>query len=495
MADNILEMKNICKSFYGVNVLDHAQLTVEKGQVHILLGENGAGKSTLIKILSGAYTKDQGSIYFDGKELPHLTPGELIKQGISVIYQEFNLIPDLSVYENIFLGKEMIKNGRIDRKREIEEARRYMDMVGLEEDPRAIIRDLSVAKKQMVEIAKAVSNDVKLLVLDEPTAAITEKEIQKLFEIIQALQKCGIGIVYISHRMSELFEIGHVCTVMRDGKYVDTLPIKDTNVNELTRLMVGRTVDFEKKDNEYIDRTDVALSVRNLTYKNKVRDVSFDLHKGEILGVSGLVGSGRTELALTIMGKYGKESGSVRFKGEELGNNLTNTIKKGVLYLSEDRKEEGLILMQSISSNIAIANLDKLCRLVFRRKKARSISSDYIDRLKIRTFSEKTEVNKLSGGNQQKVAIAKWLYADGEVYIFDEPTRGIDVGARDDIYNIMYALIRKGASIIMISSDMIEILKMSDRIAVMNNGHINTIFENDGLVSQGDILEAELAEG
>lgn len=494
MAENILEMKNISKTFFGVKVLDDAQLTVEKGQVHILLGENGAGKSTLIKILSGAYVKEGGTILFDGEELPESTPGEIIKRGISVIYQEFNLLPDLPIYENIFLGKEYTRGGRIDYKREIAEAAEYMKLVGLDDDPRTPVSKLSVAKKQMVEISKALSNDVKLLILDEPTAAITDKEIEMLFDIIRNLKKKGIGIIYISHRMSELFEIGDVCTVMRDGKYVDTLNIGDTDVDSLTRLMVGRSVSFDKVENNYIDEDEVVLSVQELNYNDVVKDVSFELHKGEILGISGLVGSGRTETALTIMGRYKKSSGKVLFKGQELGSNISKNIRKGIVYLSEDRKDEGLILMHSVRDNISVPNLDKLCRPVFNRRKARAVSRDYIDKLKIKTFSEKTETNKLSGGNQQKVVIAKWLYSDAHVYIFDEPTRGIDVGARSDIYNIMYELIREGASIIMISSDLAEILKMSDRIAVMSEGTVKAVLDNDGNINQHDILKIELAE-
>lgn len=494
MTDNILEMRNISKSFYGVNVLENVSLTVKKGQVHVLLGENGAGKSTLIKILSGAYTKESGSIIFDGKERPDMTPGEIIKSGISVIYQEFNLVPDLPIYENIFLGKEYSQNGKIDKRREKKEAIEYMKMVGLDDDPNTPVSSLSVAKKQMVEISKAISNHVKLLVLDEPTASLTDKEIDKLFDIIRDLKTRGIGIIYISHRMSELFEIGDVCTVMRDGRYVDTLNIRDTNVDELTRLMVGRSVDFTRRKNTSIDPENVVLSVRNLRYRNLVRDVSFDLHKGEILGISGLVGSGRTETALTIIGRYKKSSGKVIFKGKELGSSIPKNLKSGIAYLSEDRKDEGLILMHSLRDNIALPNLDRLCHPFFNRKKAREVSSKYIDELKIKAYSDTIEADKLSGGNQQKVVIAKWLYSNSDVYIFDEPTRGIDVGAKDDIYRIMYHLIDNGASIIMISSDLPEILKMSDRIAVMGDGKIKDILKNDGQVTQQDILKIELAE-
>ena len=485
MQDNILEMRDITKSFFGVKVLKNAQLTVKKGQVHILLGENGAGKSTLIKILSGAYAREEGTVILDGNEMPPMPPGEVIKAGVSVIYQEFNLVPEMSVYENIFLGKEIVKGGRVDHKKEIEEAKKCMDRVGLDCSPKTLISELSVAKKQLVEIAKAISNDVKILVLDEPTAAITDKETEMLFNIIRELKKQGIGIIYISHRLSELLEIGDVCTVMRDGEYIDTVNIKDTTEDELTRLMVGRQVSFEKLENPHLKKDEVVLSVTNLNYKNLVRNVSFDLHKGEILGFAGLVGAGRTETAKTIIGDY---------KGKEIGTNLSENIKNGIVYLSEDRKDEGLILMHSVAENIALPNLPKLCKPFLNRRKERSVSKDYIKSLKIKTFSELTDAKNLSGGNQQKVVIAKWLYSDADIYIFDEPTRGIDVGARDEIYNIMYDLIAKGASIIMISSDLVEVLKMSDRVVVMREGRINGIVENDGMLTQEETMKMELAE-
>lgn len=494
MNENILEMKNITKSFFGVNVLKDTKLTVKKGEVHILLGENGAGKSTLIKILSGAYSREEGTILFNGEELPPMSPGDVIKKGISVIYQEFNLVPEMSIYENIFLGKEYSNGLRVDHKREIKESREYMDKIGLNVSPKTLISRLSVAKKQLVEIAKAISNDVKLLVLDEPTAAITDKETEMLFEIIRELKSQGIGIIYISHRMSELFEIGDVCTVMRDGEYVGTVNIKDTTEDELTEMMVGRKVSFERIENKNVDWNDVALSVKNLGYKDLVKNVSFDLHRGEILGFAGLVGAGRTETAKTIIGDYKKDSGTVIYNGKEIGTDLSKNIKDGIVYLSEDRKDEGLILMHSVAENIALPNLDKLCRPFLNRRMERKTAKEYVDSLKIKTFSELTEAKNLSGGNQQKVVIAKWLYSDADIYIFDEPTRGIDVGARDEIYNIMYELIKKKASIIMISSDLVEVLKMSDRVAVMGDGELRAVLDNDGGLTQQDILKIELAE-
>ncbi|MDO4478400.1 MAG: sugar ABC transporter ATP-binding protein [Lachnospiraceae bacterium] len=494
MAENILEMRDISKSFYGVNVLKDAQLTVEKGQVHVLLGENGAGKSTLIKILSGAYAREGGTIMFDGKELPPLSPGDTIKEGVSVIYQEFNLVPDMPIYENIFLGKEYRKGLMIDHKREIEEARGFMERVGLNIDPRTPISQISVAMKQLVEISKAISNNVKLLVLDEPTAAITDKETEMLFGVVRELKSKGVGIIYISHRMSELFEIGDACTVMRDGEYVGTVQIKDTTEDELTEMMVGRKVSFDKIENQYVDMNEVVLSVEGLNYKNLVKDVSFELHKGEIFGMAGLVGAGRTETAKTIIGRYKKDSGKVVYKGKEVGTDLAENIKSGIVYLSEDRKDEGLTLIHSVADNIALPNLDKLCKPMLNRSKEREVAKSYIKDLRIKTFSDQVPAKSLSGGNQQKVVIAKWLYSDADIYIFDEPTRGIDVGARDEIYNIMFNLIAKGASIIMISSDLVEVLKMSDRVGVMSEGRMKAILDNDGNLTQKDILKIALSE-
>ena len=315
-----------------------------------------------------------------------------------------------------------------------------------------------------------------------------------LFDIVRELKKQGIGIIYISHRMSELFEIGDVCTVMRDGEYVGTVNIKDTSEDELTEMMVGRKVSFEKIDNPNIDMNDVLLSVQNLNYKDLVKDVSFELHRGEILGFAGLVGAGRTETAKTIIGDYKKDSGTVIFKGKEMGTDLAKNINDGIVYLSEDRKDEGLILMHSVAENIGLPNLRKLCQPFLNRRKQKEVARNYIKDLKIKTYSELVDAKSLSGGNQQKVVIAKWLYSDADVYIFDEPTRGIDVGARDEIYNIMYDLIQKKAAIIMISSDLVEVLKMSDRVAVMGDGRVRAILENDGNLTQQDILRIELEE-
>ncbi|RRD95908.1 sugar ABC transporter ATP-binding protein [Clostridiales bacterium COT073_COT-073] len=495
MSDCILRMSNINKSFFGVPVLKEARLEVLPGEVHVLLGENGAGKSTLIKILSGAYTREGGLIEINGQAIPAISPKEALNIGISVIYQEFNLIPDLPVYENIFVGKEFGKGIFVDHKQAMEKAEVFMKKVGLNVSPKTLVKDLSVAQKQLVEIAKAISNHVKILVLDEPTAAITEKESDMLFEIIKELQKEKIGIIYISHRMKELFEIGDRCTVMRDGEYVGTVNLSETSEDELTKMMVGRTVNFEKNINNLKDNDQVVLEVNQLQYRNYLKDISFQLHKGEILGFAGLVGAGRTEVAKCVVGALKKTGGSVKYKNTELSSSLPENIRKGIVYLSEDRKEEGLVLSHSVMDNIVLPNLSKLAKPFLRKKEMVCCANNYIQTLRIKTHSHLTEVQNLSGGNQQKVVIAKWLYSEADICIFDEPTRGIDVGAREEIYNIMKDLIEQGKSIIMISSDLVEILKMCDRVAVMREGMIETILENNADLTQEIILKYAMQGG
>ncbi|RXE59396.1 sugar ABC transporter ATP-binding protein [Acetivibrio mesophilus] len=496
MEEILLEMSGINKSFFGVQVLNNAQIQVRSGEVHVLLGENGAGKSTLIKILSGAYQKESGKIILDGEELNACSPKQMIEKGVSVIYQEFNLNPYVPIYENIMLGKEIGKYGIINHKSSIQEAQKYLDLIGLEVDPRTLVGELSVAQKQMVEIAKAISTDVKLLVLDEPTASITEKETLKLFEIVRNLKKKGIGIIYISHRMSELFEIGDRCTVMRDGQYVKTLDLDKTNVDELTKLMVGREVSFERFKNSYIVEDEVVLEVNNIVYKNVLKDISFKLKKGEILGLAGLVGAGRTELAKCIIGAYKKSNGTVYLKGKKLKDkDIKDSIDKGIVYLSEDRKDEGLVQIHPLTDNIALPNHEKLCKFVLNNKKVCTVTKEYINKLKIKSSSHMAEAKSLSGGNQQKVVIAKWLYSNADIYIFDEPTRGIDVGARDEIYNIMVDLVKNGASIIMISSDMVEVQKMCNRIIVLKEGRVTADLENTDELTQDQILYYALSGG
>ncbi|MGI6152552.1 MAG: sugar ABC transporter ATP-binding protein [Christensenellaceae bacterium] len=495
MGEYILEMKNISKSFFGVQVLENVHLEVKPGEVHVILGENGAGKSTLIKILSAAYRKEEGSILLDGEEFGAKNPKEALDHGIGVIYQEFNLNPYVSIYENIYLGKEFMKGVKVDKRTAIRNARTYMDMIGLYVDPRTLVRDLSVAQKQMVEIAKSISANVKVLILDEPTAAITDKETERLFDIIRDLKKKGIGIIYISHRMQELFEIGDRCTVMRDGQTIKTLALSETNVDDLTTLMVGREVTFDKVENPHISDKEIALEVQGLSYGKLLKDISFKLKRGQILGFAGLVGSGRTEVAKCVIGAYKRSGGKVTVKNgtqEIRPHNIPDAISKGVVYLSEDRKDEGLVQMHSVADNIALPNLKQFGKYVVNKKKLYDFAREYIQKLRVKTYSPDQECKTLSGGNQQKVVIAKWIGSDADVYIFDEPTRGIDVGARSEIYDIMMKIVENGGSIIMISSDLVEVLKMCDQIVIMREGHIAGVVDNHDALTQKDVLNYAL---
>lgn len=494
VSENRLEMRGIGKSFYGIKVLSDARVDVKRGEVHVLLGENGAGKSTLIKILSSAYRREGGTIILDGEEVNFATPKEAIDNGISVIYQEFNLNPYVSIYENILLGKEPCKKGLIDIAKSKEIAKFYMDKIGLDMAPDTLVGSLSVAQKQMVEIAKAISGDVKILVLDEPTASITEKETQKLFEIVNELKCQGIGIIYISHRMSELFEIGDRCTVMRDGEYVGTVNLADVTVDDLTKMMVGHDIAGESWKNPNVT-DEVILSVENLTCDSVVKDVSFELKRGEILGMNGLVGAGRTEIAKCIIGAKRYQAGEINFLGKSItGKKIHDTIGMGIAYLSEDRKDEGLILMHSLIDNVALPNFDKFGKFIIDVNKINEVGTEYLKKTTVKMSSPSAPAQSLSGGNQQKVVIAKWLLTDAKVYIFDEPTRGIDVGAREEIYQIMKTLVENGVSIIMISSDMAEILKMCNRVLVLKDGEIMGDLINDETLSQEKMLAYALGE-
>ncbi len=491
MNNYLIEMKDINKSFSSVKVLEDVNFNVKPGEVHVLLGENGAGKSTLIKIMSGAYIKTSGKILINGKEVDIDKPTDGFKHGIGVIYQEFNLNPYMPIYENIFLGKEYVKKmGILDRKKAMKETKKICKKVGLNIPVTTLIKDLSVAQKQMVEIAKAISMNVKILVLDEPTAALTDTEIKKLFSIIRELKSNGVGLVYISHRMEELKEIGDRCTVLRDGNYIGTVDLDEVTEDDLIKMMVGRKVDFDKRSSNYIV-DDKTLEVKDLCYESVLKDVNFSLRKGEILGVAGLVGSGRTELAKCIIGEYPKTKGEVVVCGDKKDiKSPCCAISNGIVYLSEDRKSEGLILKHDVKENMTLVALDRIKnKFLLNHKKEKKKVENLVKQFNVKTHSINTKVKNLSGGNQQKVVIAKWVFCGADVYIIDEPTRGIDVGARQEIYNIMEELLKTGASIIMISSDLVEVLKMSDRILVMSQGSVSTILKNDGKVKQEDILK------
>lgn len=501
MQKHLLEMKNISKQFNGVSILKKVNLQVDSGEVHILMGENGAGKSTLMKILSGAYRNEEGDIYLNNKKIIINNPKDAIDNGISIIYQEFNLIPHMSIYENMYMGKEYMKHGLVNHKRAIRESRKWLEMIGLYLDPKTIVETLSIAEQQMVEIAKALTFDLNILILDEPTASLTETETEKLFELICILKKRGVGIIYISHRMKELFQIGDRCTVMRDGQTIKTVLLNETNVDELTYLMVGHRVNLDRKNNSFGTR-DIIMSVQHLSchFPNKkddfLREISFDVKKGEILGFAGLVGSGRTELAKCIIGAYKRADGKILIEGKELKiNSIHESIKNGLVYLSEDRKGEGLSLTHSVAENIVLPNLHLLGHTTISLKKMKLFVSRSVEEMKIKVHSLNQEVETLSGGNQQKIVIAKWLPQHAKIYIFDEPTRGIDIGARAEIYNIMYKILESGSSIILISSDMNELMKMSDRIAMMKDGKLVTILENTEALTPEDVLNYILIGG
>jgi ribose transport system ATP-binding protein len=486
---HVLEMRNISKSFPGVKALDSVNFTLKRGEVHVLIGENGAGKSTLIKILSGAYTADSGEIYINGSKVEINNPRTAIGLGVAVIYQELNLNPFTPIYENVFLGREFTNRlGWLNTKKAITETKRLIEQCGLDVSPKTAVKSLGVGQQQLVEIAKAISMNAQVLVFDEPTSALSDKEIERLFNRIRQLKAEGCGIIYISHRLKELFEIGDRCTVLRDGQYIGTRQIESIQIADLVKMVVGREFNESSRTERYAKEVEV-LRVEDLSLSNLLYDISFSLKKGEILGVAGLMGSGRTELAKCILGEYRKSAGRVFLNGRPINiNNVNHALKEGIVYLSEDRKKEGLFLKHHVKKNITISSLGQIVRAgLLNSRKEETLCSQLKDKLRIKTPSLDVEVRNLSGGNQQKVVIAKWLLSNASIFIFDEPTRGIDVGAKDEIHKIMEELVREGACIIMISSEFPEILKMSDRIMVMHLGRVEAILENSGL-NQEDVF-------
>lgn len=466
----ILSMKNITKMYPGVVALDHVSVDFKAGEVHALLGENGAGKSTLIKVLSGAVTNDSGTICIDGKNYEKMTPAVSRMCGIEVIYQEYNLIGGLTAAENICLGRQM--RGIVNRKEMVSLTEELFDKYHIPIDPHAYVKELSTAQQQLVEITKAISKDARIIVMDEPTAQLTMTEVNNLYDMIRNLKAAGKTIIYISHRLEELFEITDRVTVMRDGAYVTTVDTGQTTRDELITLMVGRELSQGYPVRDCV-RKDVALKVDHVSgYHNT--DVSFELRKGEILGVSGLVGAGRTELMRVIYGADKKLSGAVYINGSLVHiRSPKEALSLGIGLIPEDRKMQGCFLNNSIEWNISISNIRSLTTAHFvDKKKIRRLAADYRKMLNIKTPSLEQKVRNLSGGNQQKVVLAKVLAANTDIIIFDEPTRGIDIGARHEIYDLMCRLAKEGKSIIMVSSDMEELLGMSDRIIVLAGGRL-----------------------
>ncbi|GFI70372.1 ribose import ATP-binding protein RbsA [Lachnospiraceae bacterium] len=473
MGDIILTMKDIDKSFPGVHALDHVNFEVRKGEVHALMGENGAGKSTLMKVLTGIYTKDSGSIVYEGKEVEFHTTREAQDAGVVIVHQELNMLGHLTVAQNIFIGREFKKGIGIDDKKMNEEAAKLFEKLHIDIDPTETMSNLTVGKQQMCEIAKAISHKAKVIIFDEPSAALTEAEIEELFKIIKDLRKQQIGIVYISHRMDEIKVITDRVTVMRDGTYVGTLITKDCTKDDIINMMVGRVIYEDPKTESSVPKdAPVVLKVENLNAGRMVQDVSFELRKGEILGFSGLMGAGRTETARAIFGADPKTSGNIYINGQKVEiNSPQDAVKCGIGYLSEDRKRFGIVVQKSVAENSTMAALENFVSGLFINKKSENkIAQEYVESLATKTPSVDQLVVNLSGGNQQKVVIAKWLIRNCDILIFDEPTRGIDVGAKNEIYKLMNRLAEEGKSIIMISSEMTEILRMSDRIVVMCEG-------------------------
>ncbi|MEI3606462.1 sugar ABC transporter ATP-binding protein [Pseudogracilibacillus sp. SE30717A] len=475
MKKQLLQMKGVSKSFPGVKALTDVQLTLNYGEVLALVGENGAGKSTLMKILTGIYKEDEGEIKYEGNRISPENTKEAQELGISIIHQELNLMRDLTVAQNIFIGREprVGFNFFLKEKELNDKAVKLFKQLNIELDPETKIADLTVAKQQMVEIAKALSFNAKILVMDEPTAALTETEIEMLFAIINRLRKDGVGIIYISHRMEELKLISDRITVLRDGQYIDTLVTKDTEMSKVISLMVGRELYVESKQRVENKVQVNRLEVKNLT-NNHVQDISFELKKGEILGFAGLVGAGRTEVARAVFGADPIRDGEVFINGKKVTiKQPSDAVQAGIGYLSEDRKQFGLMVNMNVNDNIMISSLKNyLSGLFVKDSEFRKVSEEYKNKLDIRTPSIFQRVNNLSGGNQQKVVIAKWLVRDSDILIFDEPTRGIDVGAKGEIYELLDQLAAQGKSIIMISSELPEILRMSHRVIVMCEGRI-----------------------
>lgn len=475
VAEVLLQMENIQKYFTGVHALDDARLTVRHGEVHALVGENGAGKSTLMKVLNGIYKKDGGRIVYKGKEVEIHTPLEAQSLGIGMIHQELNLMPHLTVAENIFIGKEPMKGIFLDKATANRQARELLRSLNIDIDPSVPVNSLTVAKQQMVEIAKALSNESELLVMDEPSAALTENEIQELFKFIRDLKAKGHGIIYISHRLDELPEIADRITVMRDGQYVGSADMKDVTRQQIISMMVGRTIYEQPKTGSSVPKdAPVVLEVRDLV-ANNVKKVSFKLKKGEILGFAGLMGAGRTETMRALFGADPVESGEIFVGGQKVKiKSPSDAIGHGIGYLSEDRKSFGLATGLSVKDNCVMTNLEEYTKaLLVDDRKIRKVAEEYIKKISIKTPSTSQLVKNLSGGNQQKIVVAKWLIRNCDILIFDEPTRGIDVGAKSEIYKLMSHLAEvEHKSIIMISSEMPELLRMSDRIIVMCEGRI-----------------------
>ena len=475
-------MHKICKSFGQNQVLNDAGFDLKDGEVHALMGENGAGKSTLMKILTGVYTKDSGTILVDGKEVSYRNPQEAEQDGIVFIHQELNVIFDLTVEENLFLGKEITSFlGIVNKNAMKKKAQDILNMLGVKIPTNRVMSELSIGQQQMVEICRALMVDAKVIIMDEPTAALTQSETQILFDVIHNLKKRGVSIVYISHRMEEIFELCDRITVLRDGNYIGTRPISETDMNAIVKMMIGREIG-ERYPARDFDPGNEVLRVEGLTKKGMFENVSFSVRAGEVFGVSGLMGAGRTEIMQAIFGNLPYDSGAIYINNQKTDiKSPYDAIQEGIGYITEDRKSEGLLLEETIQSNIALPNLKSISNRfgVINRKKDNDLVSKGIKELNIRCFGPQHECYNLSGGNQQKVVFAKWIYTNPKILILDEPTRGVDIGAKKEIYNIINNLAKEGVAIVMVSSELPEVLGMSDRIMIVREGTVRGILTKE----------------
>lgn len=471
----LFELRGISKEFPGIKALDDVSFEVRAGEVHMLVGENGAGKSTLMKILCGAYRADRGSFFHRGEHVAINDPTDARKFGIAVIFQEFTLVPYLDIAKNIFLGREFSTRfpGLIDQRRAHAEARRVLDMIGFNIDTRIPVHRLGVAQQQMVEIAKALSQDARILVMDEPTAALSDHEAELLFAMIARLKKEGVAIVYISHRLAEVFALGDRITVLRDGRKIASVLPAETTPDQLVSLMVGRSVDSTYARPSRPRAGDVVLEVKGVSAATGIADISLTVRRGEIVGLSGLVGSGRTEVVRAIFGADRITAGEIRLFGERIDGSTQDSSRRGMAFIPENRKTQGLALERSVGDNIVLAGLPKLFLSgIFAPKRALRAARQVVEKLRIATPSLHRAVATLSGGNQQKVVIGKWLTAQSRFFIFDEPTRGIDVGAKLEIFQLLDGLVHDGAAVLMVSSEQNEIVRICDRTYVMRDGRI-----------------------
>ncbi|MDA8496909.1 MULTISPECIES: sugar ABC transporter ATP-binding protein [unclassified Citrobacter] len=499
MSETFLQMSHITKRFPGVLALSNVDFTLRKGEVHALLGENGAGKSTLMKILSGVYQPDEGDIIFEGQPVSFANPLSAQNVGITIIHQEFNLFPELTVEDNIFIGREFCKNNRwrLDEKQQRQAAIDILQKLNLNISPDTLVADLTVAQQQMVEIAKAISVNAKILIMDEPTAALTETEIDSLFRVTRLLKEQGTGIVYISHRLEELALIADRATVMRDGQFIATVDYDSVKISDLIAMMVGRDLGNIYPRREPQPQRKPVLEVSGLTRKGVLNNIDFTLHQGEILGFAGLMGAGRTELARAIFGADPIDSGTIKLNGKEtVIKDIPDAIQQGISYLTEDRKKEGLALGLSVERNIMLGNYPEYSNRYGNvdSKRCQQTSEEQVKALRIKTPHLEQAALNLSGGNQQKIIIARWVCKDTDILIFDEPTRGIDVGAKLEIYELMNRLVAKGKSIIMISSELPEVLGMCDRILVMRNGRITGELASDDATQEKIMQYATLED-